>query len=210
MRDTPPVAVFDLDGTLLRGDSLLPFLLRYGWRRRRLALAFLAWYVLLYACRAVSARAAKERLLRRFLGGEPASVIGQEVARFCDGWVRRQLNEPVLRRLREHQAAGHRVILLTASPCVYVPAVADLLGIREVVCTRVKWQGETCVGEIDGANCKGEDKLRLLQSYLAGTRSLAGSYAYGDSRSDLPVLQWASRGFLVEGSRIRLCNGNHD
>ena len=30
-----PLAVFDLDGTLVRGDSFLPFLLSYAWRYRR-------------------------------------------------------------------------------------------------------------------------------------------------------------------------------
>jgi len=192
-----PLAIFDLDGTLLRGDSLLPFLLRYGWRRRKWGLVLLGWDLLRYGSGFLSARSAKQQMLRRVLADDSAAIVRIEVDHFCQGWVPRHLNDKMVRQLREHQRAGHRVILLTASPSVYASAVAELLGIDEVICTNTRWVPETCAIEIVGENCKGAEKLRRLQSYLGKIAPPAKSYAYGDNQTDMPVLIWAERGYLL-------------
>jgi phosphatidylglycerophosphatase C len=108
----------------------------------------------------------------------------------------------VAERLRHHQAAGHRVILLSASPDLYVPAVGRALGIAEVVSTRVAVAGGRCAGHIVGDNCKGENKLEALRRHLGGDVPPPGSFAYGDSRSDLPVLRWVASGYLVRRGRL--------
>jgi len=193
-----PLAVFDLDGTLIRGDSFLPFLLGYGRARRRVR-PFLALplYLGLYASRALSDRTAKQRVLMSFLRGEPKAVVAEHARRFCEWWVRPRLRASVVGRLREHQMAGHRVILLSASPDVYVPAVGQFLGVDEVVCTRVKGTADTWDGRIDGPNCKGEAKVELLRRHLGADHWPGESYAYGDSRDDLSILCWVSAGFFV-------------
>jgi HAD superfamily hydrolase (TIGR01490 family) len=196
--------VFDLDGTLLRGDSFLPFLVRYGWRKRRwLGLALLGGDLLLLACRVLSARSAKERTLRRLLGGDGVTELEQFTGDFCRGWVSRSLHPLGVARLREHQEQGHRVVLLSASPDVYVRAVGKHLGIEEVVCTQVVVRDGRCTGEIQGENCKGEAKLGLLRRHLGVETAPAESFAYGDSKSDLPVLRWARHGFWVTRRGVR-------
>lgn len=193
-----PLAVFDLDGTLLRGDSFLPFLVSYAARRRRLwPLVVLPVYVMLYLCRVLSDRRAKERLLVAFFRGESLAAIREHAERFCAGWVARKLRPEVVARLRQHQQAGHRVILLSASPDLYVRAIGEHLGIAEVLATRVCTDGERCAGRIDGDNCKGEHKVARLRAYLGCDAAPAGSSSYGDSPSDLPVLRWVQHGYLV-------------
>jgi phosphatidylglycerophosphatase C len=193
-----PLAVFDLDGTLIRGDSFLPFVLGYARSRRRLwPFLTLPVYLGLYASRLMSDRSAKQRVLVSCLRGEAKLTVAGHAERFCNRWVRPRLRDNVVARLREHQLAGHRVVLLSASPDVYVPAIGKYLGIDEVLCTRVRGDADSWEGHIDGLNCKGEAKVRLLCEYLGVDRWPGESFAYGDSKSDLPVLQWASRGFLV-------------
>ncbi len=199
----PPLAVFDLDGTLVRGDSFLPFLISYAWRRRRVwPLLTLPFYLGLYACRILSDRNAKERVLISFLRGQSTASVAEHAGWFCSWWVRHKLNAEVIRRLREHQEAGHRVILLSASPDVYVPAIGAFLGIDEVVCTQVATDGERWDGAIIGVNCKGDAKIELLRQRLEPHAVSSRSYAYGDSRSDLPLLRWVSEGFLVKGGQL--------
>ena len=56
------LAIFDLDGTLIRGDTFLPFLMSYAWRQRLWRpLLTLPFWLALYACRVLSDRAAKQR-----------------------------------------------------------------------------------------------------------------------------------------------------
>ncbi|MFO0810228.1 MAG: HAD-IB family hydrolase [Gemmataceae bacterium] len=193
-----PLAVFDLDGTLLTRDSFLPFLLGYGLRRRRLrALAVTPFYLALYASRLMSDRSAKQGLLVAYFRGESADAIADHADRFCETWVAKRLRAEVIERLRYHQSAGHRVVLLSASPDIYVSAIGKALGIGEVIATRVTFDGDTCVGRIDGANCKGAAKIAAVQELLKAERPPGGSSAYGDSRHDVPLLKWVQHGFLV-------------
>jgi HAD superfamily hydrolase (TIGR01490 family) len=201
--DADGLAVFDLDGTLIRGDSFLPFVLSYARRRgRRWPVVGLPFVLALYAARVLSARAAKERVIRLFLKGERAADIAAHAAWFCDAWVAPRLRPEVVARLRAHQAAGHRAVLLSASPDVYVPHIGRLLGIAEVVCTRVAVADGVCAGALDGANCKGEEKVARVRALVGADGPPAASYAYGDSRSDLPLLRWVRHGYLVRGGGL--------
>ena len=201
--DSRPLAVFDFDGTLVRGDSFLPFVLSYARSRRRLRpFLTLPVYLGLYATRLLSDRRAKERVLVSFLRGEPKALVTEHASRFWDRWVRPRLYAEVLARLREHQSAGHRVVLLSASPEVYIPVIGQFLAVDEVICTRVKALADSWDGALDGPNCKGAEKVTALQRYLQMDTPPRGSSAYGDSRSDLPVLRWVESGFLVRRGRL--------
>ncbi len=197
-----PLAVFDLDGTLTVRDSLLPFLISYALRRRRYRpVVVLPFWLLGYACRLLSARSLKERLLTAFLRDEDAASIQDHAARFCQTWIARHLHPVGLARLREHQRGGHRLILLSASPSLYVTHAAKFLGIPEVICTQVGVTDGLCTGAIIGPNCKGEVKLDLLRKHLQVQDAPTDSYAYGDHASDLPVLSWVRHGFLLRRGR---------
>lgn len=205
--DPRPLAVFDLDGTLVAGDTFLPFLVAHAWKRRRLRpLLTLPVYLALYACRLLSDQAAKERVLVSFLRGRPKLETAQDAAWFARTWVPPRLREDVVNKLRDHQRAGHRVVLLSASPDVYVPAIARELGIAEVVCTRVAGDDTTWNGALVGGNCKGAGKLDRLREYLGCDRWEAESFAYGDRPHDLTVLRWAGSGFLFtrRGGLVRV------
>src|SRR5438309_2083924 len=93
----PPLAVFDLDGTLVRDDSFLPFLISYAWRQRRIwPLLVLPVYLVLYACRILSDRKAKECVLISFLRGQSTRSVAEHAEWFCGWWVRHQLNAEVI------------------------------------------------------------------------------------------------------------------
>jgi len=197
------LAVFDLDGTLIKGDSFLPFLITYARRGRRLwPIIVLPFYLALYVCRILSDRDAKERLLGAFFGKEPMREITAHSEWFCSRWVRKRLRSDSLKKLREHQAAGHRVILVSASPDLFVPQIGKLLGINETICTRVLVENGYCAGKLAGPNCKGDNKVSLLKAYLGISVPPDQSYGYGDSRSDFPLLHWVRHGNLVRGNEI--------
>ena len=131
------------------------------------------------------------------LRGRSKREVAEHADWFARTWVPPRLRADVVVKLREHQRAGHRVVLLSASPDVYVPAIARQLGIDEVVCTRVTGDNAVWHGRLIGPNCKGAAKLSLLCDYLGCDRWTADSFAYGDSSHDLDVLRWAGTGYLV-------------
>jgi phosphatidylglycerophosphatase C len=194
------LAVFDLDGTLVRGDTFLPFVIGYARARRRYRpLVTLPLWVGLYAARFMPDYQAKERVLMSVFRGECRNRVSEYAAAFAKSWVRSRLHAPVFARLTEHLSAGHRVILLSASPDVYVGAIGRELGIQEedVLCTPVRRTASTWDGALGGPNCKGHEKLVRIRAHLGSDTWSGESFAYGDSSSDLPVLRWATHGFLV-------------
>lgn len=205
-----PVALFDLDGTLLAGDTFLPFVIGYALKHRRVTrLPELAAYVAGRMTGVVSAQRAKQGVLAAVLQGEECGQIAEHAESFCRAWLARRLRRDVKARLADHLQAGHRVILVSGSPDLYVTTFARLLDIPEVVCTRVEQIDGKCTGNLASANCKGHEKVTRLQQLLGCEQPPDGSYAYGDSRSDLPILRWVKFGHFVNrwsGRLVLLAN----
>lgn len=204
-----PIAIFDLDGTLTTRDSFASFLLTFG-RRRRLyaALSMFPLRVAGYLLRVTKDVQLKQRLLESFFGGVSRSEIREHADWFCREWLPRHRHPVGIPLLQEHLERNHRVVLLSASPDLYVPDIAAALGIRETICTRVEFAGEACTGRLLSENCKGERKLVALKHYLGCDAPPFESFAYGDSRHDLPVLNWVGRGVLVKSRETVTIRGN--
>jgi HAD superfamily hydrolase (TIGR01490 family) len=193
-----PLAVFDLDGTLTRRDTFLPFLISYGLRNRYPApLLPLPFHLASYAFRVTTDQVAKQRVIASFLRNQPTDRIADHARWFCDVWLPRNVHPLGIRALRDHQRRGHRTVLLSASPDVYVKPIARTLGIPEVVCTRVSEADGCCTGQLVGDNCKGAAKLLRLKEYLETETPPNPSFAYGNSSHDYHVLRWVHHGLMV-------------
>lgn len=204
--DPQAIAIFDLDGTLITRDSLLPFLSSFAWRHKRKARILIIPAVLvLYALRIWPDQRAKQKLLVSICGGYSAKTIQAHAEWFCRNWVAGHQMKEAVQRLRQHQANGDRIILLSASPSVYVPQVARFFGIDEVICTEVGFEQHLCTGGIIGRNCKGSAKLEMLKAHL-GDDDARFTYGYGDSESDMELLRWTRHGVLVSKRRLVAIN----
>ncbi len=198
----PAVAIFDLDGTLTSRNSFIPYLLSFGRRHcKYTALSMVPFQIGPYLIRLVKDHQLKQRLLRSFFYGVHRDIITQHTRWFCSTWLPNHLHTLGHGLLREHLEQNHRVILLSASPDIYVREMAAQFGIGEAVCTQVEFQDDICTGRLLGANCKGTNKLIALKNYLGCEEPQTESFAYGDSRQDLPVLKWVSHGILVKSRR---------
>lgn len=205
---SPRIAVFDLDGTLTRVDTFLPFLVTFAFKRRMAwRIVVIPFVVLAYLLKLLRDHQAKQLLMRFFLGGQTRDQIDRHASEFSRTWVGRRLHPLCVERLRHHQEQGDRVVIVSASPDVYVPEVARLLGVEETVCTRVKWDNDRCLGTIDGKNCKREAKIEMLVEYLGEDAAPEHMISYGDSRSDLPLLRWVREGYLIGKYSCRKVDG---
>jgi len=194
------LAVFDLDGTITRHDTLMPFVLSCLWRKpwrlpRLLLLPWLASGYLLHRDRGRF----KGALIRATIGGLPRTWLEARAAGFVPGLLRRGLFAEALGAIEQHRVRGDRLALMSASIDLYVPLIGGALGFGQTICTRVRWNADgTLDGRLASANCYGEEKRRCLQALIAREppRRL---YAYGNSGSDLPHMRLASQAYLVNG-----------
>jgi HAD superfamily hydrolase (TIGR01490 family) len=200
--------IFDLDGTVARKDTLLPFLLycarEFGVKWQT---AFdLSLCLTLYFFGGITRAGLKEAFLGSVLSGVSLERLQPIVQRYVSNLMDRGLNRCLFRVLEEHLKRGDRVILATASLDLYVEKLSERLGIQNVVCTRTQVSGGVVTGRILGENCRGPEKVRRLEEYLS-PEEWHGSILYTDHHADLPLLQKVSQGFLVNPgllTRIRL------
>lgn len=204
---TSPIAIFDLDGTLTTHDTFVSYVVTYGRRNRKLgALAAMPFRITGYLAKLYRDYQLKEQLLRSFFGRVSREQIEEHTDWFCREWLPGHLHPVGNRFLSEHLAQNHRVILLSASPDLYVPAVGRTLGISETVCTQVSFENEACTGRLIGSNCKGNEKIARVCEHLDVVEAPANSHAYGDSRHDLPLLNWVENGVLVKARTSETIN----
>ncbi|MBS0364803.1 MAG: HAD-IB family hydrolase [Proteobacteria bacterium] len=200
--DPRRLAVFDLDGTLTRSDTLLPYIGRFLARRPARLLRLLR--ILPPAlCRYALGRAdrgdLKAALIAGALGGSTGAQIEAHTARFVPRLLRSGLFAAARDTLAGHAARGDVLALMSASPDLYVPAIARALGFTEVDCTRLRWDDGRLTGALASPNCRGLEKARRLQGLRQRYPGLSVA-AYGNSASDLAHLRLADRGVLVNGA----------
>lgn len=180
------LAVFDFDGTMIKGDSIVPFVrqaLREGylplWQLPGIGLA--AWRGMKGR---ITPEEGKSRALQ-FLARLPEDTREDFCRRFCREYLMPRIYAQALTRLQEHRAQGDAVVLLSASPDIYLKHMGPLLGAATVLATPTDHQGTVT------ANNRGQEKVRRLQAW-ADNQPFAvdwsASWSYGDSAHDLPVM----------------------
>ncbi len=203
IQSSPATAIFDLDGTLTTRDSFLAYLLTFGRRHRRYAsLLRTPFRLSAYLAKVIPDHRLKQDLIVDFFSQIDPFLIESHTRWFCESWLPHRLHPVGSLLLEKHRRRGDRIILLSASPDIFVPSVAKSLGIDETVCTRIERLEGMVVGRIIGGNCKGLRKVAALQEYLNTSDPPDQSYAYGDSPSDRFVLEWVRYGAWIRRHRI--------
>jgi phosphatidylglycerophosphatase C len=194
----PWIALFDLDGTLTWRDTLLPFLL--GYMRRRPYRALGLWRLPPALARYWQDRdrgALKSSLIRMLMGSEKRSVLDAWAQTFVTLLKHKHRFRPVaLAVVEAHRAAGDHLVLLSASPDLYVPQIGQMLGFERTLCTEIEWQGERLDGRLKTPNRRGEEKVHCL-AWLREQYPDSPVIAYGNSASDLDHMRQADRALLV-------------
>lgn len=192
------LAVFDLDGTITRSDTLGPYLLGFvrqrPWRLLRVPLGVPS--ALGFVVTRDRGRV-KGAAIHALLGGATRTELDQWSERFVQQLLPAGLFSEAVEAIARHREAGDRLLMMSASVDLYVPRIADALGFHEVICSRVRWRTDGRLdGRLDGANCRGEEKRRQLTALLARDPPTR-VYAYGNSHSDLPHMVLAQEAFLI-------------
>jgi phosphatidylglycerophosphatase C len=197
----PWVAVFDLDGTLTWRDTLLVFLVSFVRQHPRRLLGL--WRLPFALAGFLGHRdrgKLKSQVIRMVMGGAPRTAVDNCAERFVGTLQsRRRLRPTALAVLETHRAAGDHLVLLSASPDLYVPRIGQSLGFERTLCTEIEWQGDRLAGTLKTANRRGAEKLRCV-TWLRAQYPDLPLVAYGNSASDLDHLRHADRALLVNGN----------
>lgn len=199
------LAVFDFDGTLVRGDSLMPFLSRVVGPvglGARVVLAAVA--AALVSSRSGGGEDFKTRfkrgVIRRCLAGVPVARAHAAAAAMGD-WPR--WHAPLRDALLDHHRRGHRVVIATGALAIYMRPLlaAAQLPVDDLLATELEDNEGTLTGELRGGNCVRAEKARLLADWMGRHRLNTPSWGYGNAPSDLPFLAMMDHPTVVKTQR---------
>ena len=196
------IAFFDMDKTLLSKSSGTLYI-KYLWQRRMISAREFATVMFIaaqYRLNVLNFPKAMARLSTAIKGGDAAVT-----KRLCDQWVAedvlRYIAPKALARLREHEAKGDYVFLLSASTQFAVEPVARHLHIP-YRSTEVEIVDGKFTGNIVGESCYGDGK-RYWGERIAKERgvTLADCTFYTDSFSDRALLDVVGHPVAVNPDR---------
>jgi phosphatidylglycerophosphatase C len=193
-----PVAIWALDGALTRTDTLLPFL------RRVAGTAATVGALAVTASRELPRRnhrdAARKLLLQRILGGRPLDQVDQVARGYAARVVAARLRPDSLARWSWHRREGHRLVVASASPGLYVHHLGRQLDADAVICTEMSVVNGRLTGALRGGTCRGAEKARRVLAHLV-EHPTTRVWAYAGRDTDRPLLALADVAIRVTPHR---------
>jgi len=191
----PRIAVFDFDGTLYSKDSLLDFCLYYykkkPWRIWFLGVQAIYWVG--WKLNFINTTRFKSRFIG-FIQGDPYEEVNKLSTEF---WSNNHgFNEHIIEALNRCRAQGYTPVVASASPNIFIAPACRTLNIQHLVATSLHI---STGGYQMGENCRGSQKLDRVRALFP-----AGSIeeVYSDNSDDLPLLNAATRGYMIKAGQI--------
>jgi HAD superfamily hydrolase (TIGR01490 family) len=197
-RDPAPLALFDFDGTLTNQDTTwaLGVYLASEVSRRRTAIVRLAWLFALLKARILSNQDFKKRFAELLLRGLSERAVTALAEQFFDCYVDRCANRQMLNLLKGHRRRGHAIYLVSANFDFVLDVVSRRWRLDGSIGTQTERVDGEFTGRLTGPACHGSEKLRQATAVFGSDR-IAAAYAYGDTRSDAPLLRGVGFGYWV-------------
>jgi len=186
------LAIFDLDNTLLSGDS------DYSWGKflvdnqlvdknfyeqanKKFFQDYQQGILDIYEYSAFSFQPLADRSMEE---------LNRLHARFMQEVVRPMIGERAKTLVEQHRSQGHVLLVITATNSFITRPIVQSFGIDNLLATEPKIVNGRFTTDIDGIPCFKEGKVERLRQWLRENNlSLAGSWFYTDSVNDLALLE---------------------
>lgn len=203
MQHSRSISAFDLDHTLLSGNSSFLFG-KYLCKQKYLSrknLYYIFFCYFLYYIGILSIKNLHKNAFRYLFNEKSASEVKGWVDEFLAKYLKGNLYSPALNRLEQAQIEGHYTVILSSSPDFLVGPIAQRLGVSH-------WQATQYGVDKDGQFCHiaklmlGEDKAQFLKN-LSEKRGCHRHdlTVYSDSYLDMPALLTAGMAVGVNPDR---------
>lgn len=196
-------AIYDMDRTVTRHATYTPFLIhcalhRAPWRLVLIPLVIAS--MLAYVLKLIDRGRLKEINHRLLLGSKRhPNELKPLVDSFADKTAASNVRPGARAAIARDKAEGRRVVMATASYRLYAQAIGDRLGFDDVIGTgSIIGLDERVHAKIDGENCYGPAKLRMVTDWLSKSGFERGHVRfYSDHASDAPVFEWSDEAVAV-------------
>jgi HAD superfamily hydrolase (TIGR01490 family) len=195
------LAIFDLDNTLLKGDSDYlwgRFLVQrnmvdgefYERENKRFYEEYKAGSLDIFEFLRFSLRPLAENDL------ETLQALRQE---FIDTEIEPIILPQARQLIQQHRDQGRVLLILTATNRFVTEPIAERLGVENLIATEPEFKDGRYTGEVSGVPSFREGKVKCLSTWLTQNGcNLATSWFYSDSHNDLPLLEMVTHPIAVD------------
>ena len=194
------LALFDLDGTLLAGDS------DYLWGQHLVELGvvdsdsyertnrefyeqYLQGTLDIYAF---------SRFAFKPLSQHPLNTLKQWRSDFVERRIKPIMTRKGIDAVDRHRKAGDHLIIITSTNSFITQPIAELYGVHQLIAAQPEMVDGKYTGELVSP-CFAHHKLDRLNEWLEVCGlDLRGSYGYSDSHNDLPLLDAVEHPYAVD------------
>ncbi len=202
------LALFDLDNTILAGDS------DYNWSRFLIQEGYLDGAIHAeknekfyadYKAGTLDIYAFVEFQFKP-LARNPRTVLNQLLKKYVEEVIKPMITEKARALVKRHQDEGDLIIVITATNSFITKPIAELFGIKNLIGTDPEEKEGEFTGKVSGLPSFKEGKVTRLEAWLKGKNlSLASfekSYFYSDSHNDLPLMEKDTHPVAVDSDDI--------
>ncbi len=189
------LALFDLDNTLLSGDSdfeWAQFLIEQGVLDRELFEAKNLAFYEQYKQGTLDIHEFLDFQLKP-LSRHPRSLLDGWHGEFMQRKVRPMMGKPARDLVAQHRAAGDVCVVITATNSFVTAPIAREFGVEHLIATEPEQKDGEFTGGVAGVPSFREGKVERLEDWMAqrgwSWGSFADSWFYSDSQNDLPLLE---------------------
>jgi HAD superfamily hydrolase (TIGR01490 family) len=198
------LALFDLDNTLLAGDSdfeWAQFLISKGVLDREVYEARNADFYAQYKAGTLDIHEFLAFQLKP-LSRHPRAQLDAWHVEFMAAHILPIVLPAARELVKRHQGDGALTAVVTATNSFITAPIAREFGIPHLVATEPEQRGGEFTGGVSGTPSFREGKIARVEAWLAGLghdwASFGASWFYSDSLNDLPLLEKVSRPVAVD------------
>lgn len=195
------LGIFDVDFTITKKETLMQFF-KYMIHKDKKNIKFLPRAIfsgIMYGIGIYDEKKVKETFLK-FIDGIDEKELASVVKDFYGDVLSNILYEDSIKMMRELKSKGYKIYLISASPEFYLNEFYSFKEVDKIIGTKFKFKDGKFIREMDGYNCKGEEKVRRLMEELKKDNievDFKDSYMFSDSLSDKPLLDLVGHPYLI-------------
>lgn len=195
------LAIFDVDFTLTRRETLLEFYY-FLIKKKPSLIKNLPKSVkggFLYLIKVYDAGRAKEDFIS-FIKGITEEEMKDIAKEFYENRLKNILYEDALSTIKNFKKEGYKIYLISASAEFYLNELYNIKEVDKIIGTRFEVRDGKYTGKIYGENCKGVEKVIRLKQHLKEESidaDFKNSYMFSDSLADLPLFRTVGNPYLI-------------
>ena len=202
--DNTKVAIFDLDNTVIKGQSQFEYI-KYLYSKKiisKIKILSIASFFLLYKSHLLPVTDQLRERLYSFFKGYNYEKLENECKNFYNDVLAKTIYSEARHEVKKCLSEGYECILCSASWKPIVDTVARGLGIQHVLATKLEKINGIISGRLLGDSVYGINKQNMVISYCrARNLNLSQSRAYADHVTDIPLLHLVQEAYAVNPDR---------